>query len=306
MRILVTGAAGMLGSAVVPIFTAAGYELLATDIAPRLPQMSRLDVRDQLAIDEEFGRWQPDLVLHLAAETDVDRCEREPEHAWRTNTVGTYYVALACQRRDIPLVYISTAGVFDGNKASPYTELDEPRPINVYGASKREGECIVQQLLPRSFVVRAGWMIGGGERDKKFVRKIVDQIRGGARILYAVTDKYGTPTYAPDFARGLVTLVRRGYFGLYHMACSDWGTRLDVAQAILEFLARTDITVQGVSSDFFAESYPAPRPRSEIMENWRLNLLGIDQMRPWRVALQEYLALNFTRDGTDKVKTEVA
>jgi dTDP-4-dehydrorhamnose reductase len=296
----------MLGSAIVPIFPAAGHKLIATDSAPRSPQVSWLDVRDQRAIDEEFVRWQPELVLHLAAETDVDRCEREPEHAWRTNAVGTYYVVLACQRHDIPLVYISTAGVFDGNKESPYIELDEPQPINVYGASKREGERIVQQFLPRSFVVRAGWMIGGGERDKKFVRKIIDQIHGGTGILYAVTDKYGTPTYTLDFARGLVTLVTRGYFGLYHMACSGWATRLDVAQAILEFLGRTDITVQGVNSDFFAESYPAPRPRSEMMENWRLGLLGINQMRPWRVALQEYLELNFTRDGTDRVKVEVA
>lgn len=306
MRVLVTGAGGMLGSAVVPQFLQSGHDVLATDLVPRERTMLLLDVRDERAVEDQISTWHPDLVLHLAAETDVERCEQDPHHAWTTNAVGTYRVALACQRREIPLVYISTAGVFDGAKESAYIELDEAHPINVYGASKLEGERIVQHLLPASYVVRAGWMIGGGERDKKFVRKILDQVHAGARVLHAVTDKFGTPTYAPDFAACLHGLVGRGYYGLYHMVCSGWGTRLDVAAAILEFLGRTDITVEGVSSDFFAATYPAPRPRSEIMENWRLNLLRMNTMRPWRVALQEYLEKNFSRDGADLARVEIA
>lgn len=305
MRVLITGAAGMLGSSLVPAFQQAGHEAIATDLVPRNPETTSLDVRDARAVPLAIARWRPDLVAHLAAETDVDRCEREPEHARLTNTAGTYYTALACQAAGLPLAYVSTAGVFDGLKPTAYTEDDEPRPINAYGRTKFEGERLVQRLLPASFIARAGWMIGGGEVDKKFVRKIIDQLAAGAGVIYAVVDKFGTPTYAPDFARSLVEVIEHGYFGTYHMACTGWGTRLDVARAILDFLGRDDVILTGVTSEFFARDYPAARPRSEIMENRMLDMLGMNRMRPWRVALAEYLERNF-RDVAQRQAAEVA
>lgn len=293
MRVLITGSAGMLGSAVYPAFLAAGHETVATDLKPRevagLP-MERLDVRVYSDVVAAIDRTQPDLVLHLAAETDLEVCEKDPDHAYRTNTLGTHNAAIACQARDLPLVYISTAGVFDGEKtAGAYDEFDRAGPINVYGRSKYEGELLVLHLVPRHFVIRAGWMVGGLERDHKFVAKIIDQLRAGATTIRAVTDKLGTPTYTEDFAQNMLALLQTPFYGRYHMACLGEGSRYDVAREIVAFYGRSDVAVVPVTSEAFADEYPAPRPRSEMMRNYMLELRGLNRMRPWRVALREYL-----------------
>lgn len=294
MRVLITGSAGMLGSAVYPAFVAAGHEVVATDLEPRevagLP-MGRVDVRDLDAVTTAVEAAQPDIVLHLAAETDLETCEADPDHAFRTNLIGTQHVATVCQDRGARLVYISTAGVFDGEKANgPYDEFDEARPINVYGKSKLQGELVVLGLVPRSFVVRAGWMVGGVDRDHKFVAKILSQLRAGATSIRAVTDKLGTPTYTEDFARNLLELVDTPLYGRYHMACQGEGSRFDVAQAIVDHCGRADVLVVPVTSEVFAVDYPAPRPRSEMMRNYMLDLHGMNRMRPWREALAAYLS----------------
>lgn len=293
MRVLITGSAGMLGSAVYPAFVNAGHDVHATDLAPRpaggLP-MTALDVRDAVAVSDAVVRLQPDLVLHLAAETDLEICEGAPDDAYRTNTIGTQNVALAARVIGARLVYISTAGVFDGTKIDgAYTEFDKPNPINVYGASKYYGERLVEQIADRWFIVRAGWMIGGGDRDHKFVAKILDQLRAGKSTLRAVTDRLGTPTYTRDFAANLLALIPTDAFGLYHMACRGDGSRFEVAVELLRLLGRTDVSVIGVGSDAFLDTYPAPRPRSEMMRNLMLDLRGLNQMRPWEVALADYV-----------------
>lgn len=293
MRILITGAAGMLGSSVYPSLMRQGHEVYATDLRPRdvgdLP-MRRLDVRAHMDVVEAIDSWRPEMVLHLAAETDLEVCESDPDHAYRTNTLGTQNVAVACQARDVSMVYISTAGVFDGEKADgPYDEFDPAGPINVYGRSKYEGELLVLRLVPRHFVVRAGWMVGGVERDHKFVAKIVEQLRTDASVIRAVDDKLGTPTYTEDFAANLLELIETPFYGRYHMACLGEGSRYDVAKAIVEFYGRRDVAVVPVPSDVFAAEYPAPRPRSEMMRNYMLDLRGLNRMRPWRTALEEYL-----------------
>jgi dTDP-4-dehydrorhamnose reductase len=292
MKVLITGAAGMLGSAVFPAFVRAGHDVRATDLAPRpeagLP-MTTLDVRDLAVVRAEIESFEPDLVAHLAAETDLETCERDPDHAYLTNTIGTQHVAAITGRQGATLVYISTAGVFDGEKTTgPYTEFDEPRPINVYGASKFQGERIAASLNPRSYVVRAGWMVGGGERDHKFVAKVLEQIANGATVIHAVDDKLGTPTYTEDFAVNLLRLIEEPRYGLYHMTCRGDGSRLEVAREIVAWLGR-DVEVVPVSSSHFATTYFAPRPRSEMMRNYMLELAGIDLMRPWPEALREYL-----------------
>jgi dTDP-4-dehydrorhamnose reductase len=293
MRVLITGSAGMLGSAVFPAFVDAGHDVVATDLEPRdvrgLP-VGPLDVRDAAAVAEAIERTHPDLVLHLAAETDLETCEESPDHAYLTNTIGTNNVAVACRESGATLVYISTAGVFDGEKIDgPYTEFDEARPINIYGRSKYEGEILVLRLVPQSFVVRAGWMVGGANRDHKFVAKVIDQLRDGARTIRAVTDKLGTPTYTQDFALNLLELVGTRFYGRYHMACLGEGSRFDVAREILAFYGRDDVEVVPVTSDAFAVEYPAPRPRSEMMRNYMLDLRDMNRMRPWQTALREYL-----------------
>jgi dTDP-4-dehydrorhamnose reductase len=294
MRALVTGASGMLGSDLIPVLTRHGYAVLATDINLR-QGVRLLDVRDYSSVRKIVSRFKPSWILHLAAETDLERCESDPTHAYSTNVVGTENVVIACREYNIPMVYISTAGVFDGSKVNskgepkPYTEFDKPTPINVYGMSKYQGEKIVAQQLSRYFIIRAGWMIGGLERDKKFVSKILIQLRERAKVIHAVDDKYGTPTYTLNFARAIISLIGSPYYGLYHAACTGSGTRYDIAKEILRLLRRSDVALVPVPSDYFKEEYPAPRPASEIMRNFKLELRGMNIMPTWQEALEHYL-----------------
>lgn len=301
MKVLVTGAAGMLGSSLVPELVRAGHDVTATDLNVGVlggwkgVELVRavLDVRSPDDVEEGFA-IRPEMVLHLAAETDLEVCETDPDGAYETNALGTKFVALASQRHGVPMVYISTAGVFDGTKEAPYTEFDDPNPINVYGRSKFEGERYVQWLLDRFYIVRAGWMVGGGVVDHKFVGHIVAQLSEGRRTVHAVSDKLGTPTYAPDFSRGLCRLIGSGSYGLYHMASVGSASRFDVARHILDVLGRDDVELVEVGSEFFHERFFAPRPRSEVMRNLVLDLQGMNVMRPWEDSIADYLHENFS------------
>lgn len=295
MKLLVTGAAGMLGSSLIPVLEKGGHTLLATDIRFLGTDMRNLDVRnikEVLATSRKFG---PDMIIHLAAETDLEVCETKVDYAYQENFVGTQNACVACLELSIPIVYVSTAGVFDGRSKEPYTEFDEPNPINVYGASKLQGERIVREILPNHFIVRAGWMIGGGERDRKFVSKIIKQLETGAKDIYAVSDRFGTPTYAPAFSKVLEKLIRTSYYGTYHLACKGRASRYDVANKILQILGRTDVKIHAVSSDYFKEEYFAPRPVSEEMRNYILELRSMNEVPDWTDALEAYLRTYFPK-----------
>jgi dTDP-4-dehydrorhamnose reductase len=288
VRVLVTGAVGMLGTALCDILRERNYEVYATDINTEDERIEFLDVRSYEQVNEVINKYKPDIVMHLAAETDVDKCELEPDHAYLTNTIGTQNVVLACQKRDITMVYISTIGVFDGNKLEPYTEFDEPNPINVYGKSKLKGEKIVQSLLRKYYIVRAGWMMGGGPgKDKKFVAKIIKQILEGKKELKVVNDKFGSPTYTVDFSKCLADLIETGYYGLYHCTNRGYASRYEVAKKTLDYLGKKDVKVTPISSAYFP--LPAPRARSEACINYKLELIKMNYMRPWEEALKEYI-----------------
>lgn len=291
MKILVTGAAGMLGSDLCPVLREEGHAVYPTDINTEDKGIEFLDVRNIGDIRNFAEKVRPEIIVHLAAETDVDKCELEQDHAYKTNAFGTYNVALVCKEKDILMVHISTAGVFDGEKQGPYIEFDEPNPINAYGRSKLAAEEFVKDLLDRYFIVRAGWMMGGGKKDKKFVHKIIRQIEAGKKELQVVTDKIGAPTYTLDFSRCLAKLIRTSYYGLYHMVCKGKCTRFEVAEKMLEILGRKDIKLNAITSDQFP--LPAPRARSEVMRNFLLECRGMNTMRAWEVCLEEYLHKHF-------------
>jgi dTDP-4-dehydrorhamnose reductase len=282
VRILVTGAGGALGSYVPHVFTDA--ELVLTS---RAGEHRRLDVRDAGAVSATIADVKPDVVLHLAAATDVDGCERDPDLAFASNAAATENVAVACRDNGCELVYVSTGAVFPGDKPDPYVELDEPRPANVYGRSKLAGERSVADLLDRYFIVRAGWMIGGAARDQKFVGKIAQLLRSGETRLKAVNDKWGSPTYAPDFLAGVKRLLASGRYGLYHCVNPGMVTRYDIALELRTILDRPDVEIEPVSSDAFP--LPAPRGRSEALRNHKLELIGLDEARPWQDALRAYV-----------------
>lgn len=246
-----------------------------------------MDVRLPQAVQRVFADFAPELVYHLAALTDVDGCERAPIEAYRTNTVGTQNVALACQRTDIPMVYLSTISVFDGSKPEPYTEFDVPNPQSWYSRSKYEGEKIVQQLLRRFYIVRAGWMFGGGVADKKFVAKMIELARTRPEIK-VVNDKFGSPTYTCDLSPAVIRLTHTNWYGVYHLVNPGQPcNRYEFARKILEYAHITTCRLIPVSSAEFP--LPAPRPRMEAARNLHVELMGLELMRPWEDALKEYI-----------------
>ncbi len=278
MKVLATGAKGMLGGYLHTAFT--DDEIVVTDI-------DVLDIRDRRHVEAAIEQHRPTHVFHFAAETDVDRCEKDPDHAYRTNVMGALNVALACQKADLVMLYVSTVGVFGGiDKADPYTEYDMPSPVSVYGRTKLEGEHVVRDLLHRYFVVRAGWMMGGGpEKDHKFVGKVAQAILTRDEIM-AVDDKFGTPTYAKEFVANLRLLVESGLYGLYHCVNRGMCSRYEMAVEMTRILGRTTRVVPVSSAHF---PLPAPRPRSEAARNYKLDLLGMNKMTDWREALRDYL-----------------
>jgi len=288
--ILITGCGGMLGSAMYPHFVEAGYKVRATDINTADKWISYLDVREPDDVRREILEGGYDFVFHLAAETSLEVCEDDPAHAYKTNTFATMNIARACREAGIPMVFISTAGVFNGRKESFYNEYDSPDPIMVYGNTKAKAEVAIREIWDRHYIIRAGWMVGGVQKDKKFVGKIVEQIKGGTKEVFAVGDKFGTPTYVSYFARNLEQLIQTDKYDTYHMVCEGHGSRYDVAREILKILGKEKkIKLTKVDSKFFQDKYPAPRPRSEMLENMNLNFIGLNLMGSWQEALAEYL-----------------
>ena len=278
--VLVTGAKGMLGTDLCRILRGKGHQVEVTDI-------EEMDVRDHMLVRRTVAELRPDWVIHLAALTDVDGCEQDPEAAFHTNTLGTQHVALACNETGAGMVYVSTISVFDGAKCEPYTEFDTPNPQSWYSRSKHQGELIVEGLLERAYIVRAGWMFGGGREDKKFVAKIMD-VAAQRPSLNVVSDKFGSPTYTCDIANGIERLVGAGLYGTYHMVnTGGYCSRYEFAEAILECAGNTTCSLQAVSSAQFP--LPAPRPRMEAARNLQLELRGWNWMRPWREVLKEYV-----------------
>lgn len=287
-RVAITGCGGMLGAAVYEVFRDC-CEVHASDIDVNAPWLERLDVASAKDVRAYMENLKPNYIIHLAALTDMEYCELHPSLAHATNTGGVENVAQYAREHNLPLVYISTAGIFDGKKDS-YDEADIPNPLSAYGMSKYGGE-LVAKTVPKSIVVRAGWMMGGGpKKDKKFINKLIHQLRAGAKELAVVNDKFGTPCYTYDLARSIKYLLDHDAYGIYHGACYGGGSRADVARYLLECLeVARDVKLREVESSFFAESYFATRPRSEQLVNTELKRIAPHLTREWRVCLKEYI-----------------
>jgi dTDP-4-dehydrorhamnose reductase len=289
-RIYIAGAGGMLGDAFHRVF-GGSQELKCTDIDVNAPWLSCLDFRDFDAYRADVLEFRPDYLFHLGAHTSLEYCEENPDDAYATNTLSVEHAAHLANELDIPLLYISTAGIFDGAQET-YDDWDQPNPLGHYARSKYMGERFVAENVRRHLVCRAGWMMGGGPaKDKKFVQKLMKQLKDGARELFVVNDKLGTPTYTMDFARNVELLLGTGFWGIYNIVCPGVTSRLEVARFLVQSLRLKDeVTVTPVSSDHFSGEYYAPRPPSERLITRKLDLRGLNNMRDWRQCLDEYLA----------------
>jgi dTDP-4-dehydrorhamnose reductase len=288
-RVFVAGCGGMLGAAVFAHLSKLKTTIKATDIDCNESWLEYADVRDYHVIRKSILEFQPDLIVNLAALTDLEYCETNEEESWLTNALGAENLGLIAAELNVPYVYISTAGIFDG-LCDVYNDFHTPNPLSVYAKSKYYGEQYVLKSVRKGYVIRAGWMMGGGPaKDKKFINKIYKQIRAGAAELCVVDDKLGTPTYTVDFANGLCGIVESGQYGLYNQVCGGAASRFDVAQEFVRLLGVEDkVKVKVVPSDYFKTQYFAPRPASEKLVNLKLNQRGLNLMRDWTVCLQEY------------------
>ncbi|MDE2018755.1 MAG: NAD(P)-dependent oxidoreductase [Patescibacteria group bacterium] len=271
-QILITGASGMVGN----------YIDFGTSLDHRA-----LDVTNSEEVGRAIEYYKPRVIVHLAAETDVDRCEREPEHAFFVNGVGTWNMALAAKKSGARLIYVSTVYVFDGLKHSPYEETDVPSPLNFYGQSKYMGEMLIQELLRDYSILRSGWMFGGGpERDRKFVGKIMRQLDQAE--IKAVDNILGSLTYAKDLAAKIKTVaVMEHPPRIMHVGNEGFCSRYDVAVEIAK-AAEKIIKITPVDSSYF--KLDASRSHSDRM----ISACG-GTLRPWRGALQDYIHNEWTK-----------
>ncbi|MCX7184833.1 MAG: NAD(P)-dependent oxidoreductase [Nitrosospira sp.] len=292
-RIYIAGCGGMLGDAFYRVF-GVDYELKCTDIDVNEPWLSYLDFRDHESYRKDVMEFKPDYLFHLGAYTDLEYCELHPADTYATNTLSVENAAYISNELNIPLLYISTAGIFDGRKDT-YDDWDYPNPLGHYARSKYAGEVFVKENVQRHLICRAGWMMGGGPRkDKKFIQKIMGQIKEGKKELFVVNDKLGTPTYTHDFAQNVKLLLKKEYWGLYNMVCEGITSRLEVLQELINLLGmKESVRITEVSSDYFKNEYFAERPSSERLINQKLNLRGLNVMRHWADGLRDYIGADY-------------
>jgi len=288
-RIYIAGSGGMLGEAFHTVYGAMN-NLRCTDKDVNDVWLSYLDFRDPDAYARDVYDFKPDYLFHLGAHTSLEYCEEHPDDAYATNTIAVETAVHIANKLDIPLLYISTAGIFDGAK-DIYDDWDIPNPLGHYSRSKYMGERYVSQNISRHLICRAGWMMGGGPaKDKKFVQKLLSQIKAGNTELMVVDDKFGTPTYTHDFARNVALLLEKEYWGIYNMVCSGVTGRLEVARELVRLLGKERaVKIVPVSSNYFVNEYFAARPESERLSTTKLSLRGLYIMRDWRICLEEYL-----------------
>lgn len=274
MKVLVTGAKGMLGADLCRELLA-GHQVTGIDI-----QEVDLTARDAA---NRLAAYGPESILHCAAMTNVDGCERDPEAAYAVNSLGTKNVALACRQMDIPMLYISTDFVFDGTKGRPYREDDEPNPLGHYGRSKLEGEKAVRELLKKFYIVRTSWLYG--RHGKNFISTILAKAKE-IGIIKVVDDQVGSPTYVRDLCRAIATLISSNKYGTYHLSNSGSCSWFDFAKRAVELSAIKTEVLPIASSE-----YPTPtkRPSYSVLGNFRWKSEFGAKLRPWEEGLKDYL-----------------
>ncbi|MEJ7848409.1 MAG: NAD(P)-dependent oxidoreductase [Pyrinomonadaceae bacterium] len=299
-KIYMAGAGGMLGEAFYRVFND-DFDLKCTDKDVNETWLSFLDFRDFEKYKEDVETFQPDYLFHLGAYTDLEFCEQNVDDTYLTNTISVENAVYIANSLDIPLLYISTAGIFDGEKEL-YDDWDQANPLGHYARSKYMGENYVITHARRYVVCRAGWMMGGGpKKDKKFINKIIKQLVEGKRELYIVNDKDGTPTFTIDFAKNVKKIIDKEFWGLYNLVCDGQTSRREVAEELVSILGLEESVIfHDVTSDYFKEIYFAQRPVSERLINKKLILRNLNIMRDWRIALKDYIDMYFADFLADK------
>jgi len=276
MKILITGAKGQLGYHLKQVF--ADEELYLTDV-------DNLDIVNASAVERVFRFFTPELVIHAAAYTAVDRAEDEPAKAFAVNRDGTANLAEQARAHDIPILMISTDYVFDGKAKRPYPETVKAKPLSVYGASKLSGEEVVAKRCPKHWIVRTAWLYGGSSGHRNFVRTILE-LAQKTKQLNIVNDQIGSPTYTADLAQAIKTMVKKKLpYGTWHIANSGQASWYQFAKEILR-LMELKRKLRPIKSTSLKRK--AVRPAFSALATDKVAAQGI-KLRSWQEALQDFL-----------------
>ncbi len=270
-KILLTGSAGMLGSALREVL-ARGHEVLALG-------KSELDITDSKAVEEKIAELKPDVVVNAAAYTAVDACEEQEELATQINGEAVGYLAAACQQSGAKLIHFSTDYVFDGENAKGYAEDAPPNPVNAYGRSKLAGEQAILKSGCEFVIIRTSWLYG--PNGKNFVKTMLELGQKQTEVK-VVADQTGCPTYTVELAEAVGGLVASGETGIYHLTNTSSTTWADFATEIFR-LADLNAKVMPIKTAEYPR--PAARPTCSVLVNTKR-----PPLRPWQAALAEYLA----------------
>ena len=276
MKIMITGAYGMLGSDLREVLK--NFELICTG-------SNDLDITDEGKVIDFISEKSPDLLINAAAYTAVDDCETHFDEAYAVNAVGPKNLAIACKKQDIPLVHISTDYVFDGSKRTPLVESDKLGPQSAYGKTKLEGEKLIQENTDKYFILRTAWLYG--LHGNNFVKTMLDLAETHDEIT-VVNDQIGSPTYSLDLAVAITNLLHSDKYGIYHVTNEGECSWYDFAKLIFE-MSNIDVKVIPVSTEEFPRS--APRPHYSVLDNKKWNASGFVPMRDYKEALGAYLSL---------------
>jgi dTDP-4-dehydrorhamnose reductase len=282
MKVLVTGANGQLGTDLCKVLR--DFELIPFT-------HKDIEISDMNSVKQAFSKYKLDIIINTAAYVRVDDCEDNPDKAFLVNALGARHVAVVAQELGAKLVHISTDYVFGGEaelRTTPYTEFDTPIPPNVYGKSKVAGEDIVRHLCHKHFIVRSSGLFGiAGSSGKggNFIETML-KLAKERHELRVVTDQVFSPTYTRDLARKIVQLMPTDYYGIFHITNNGACSWYEFTKEILR-LAGIKTPVVPITSDQYPQK--ARRPRYSVLDNYHLRLLGLDDMRTWQEALQDYL-----------------
>lgn len=293
-RILITGINGMLGQDLSAVLRSE-YHCYGIDkiaIENNQKNFYEYDLCDKAGVKQVFNEVKPWLVIHAAAFTDVDGCEKDPSKAETVNFQGTKNIVDLCHESGAKLIFISTDYVFDGEKSSDYAVDDLPCPLNVYGQTKFRAEQLILSVLPQSVIVRTSWLFG--KSGKNFVKTIIDKA-SQVDVLKIVNDQRGTPTYTVSLSEALEKLINSVFisghdgqnYGIYHISNSENCTWYDFAKKIVDLC---DINADVIPVDSAQFVRPAKRPKRSVLDNGRYEQVTKNKLCSWVQALQAYLA----------------
>ncbi|MCB0749380.1 MAG: NAD(P)-dependent oxidoreductase, partial [Ignavibacteriae bacterium] len=265
MKILITGSSGVAALSIINQFLLTDHELILTDRISLNQDEIIGDLSNFNFVQNLIKENQPDFIVHLAANTNVDLCEQNKMSALLDNFVATKNIIDVATPNQIPIIFTSSASVFRGNKKSGYSEDDLPEPSNFYALTKLLAENYIKSNMKKYVILRLGWLVGDYKRSNKFVGQILSKIKNGDKEFYGVNNIWGSLTFANDLAKIIQLLIEKEKFGVFNLASIGSVSRYEMLVKIIELLElQNSISLVGVKNDFFKLS--AKRPKYEILK----------------------------------------